>query len=63
MGYTTSTIYQTDDRIILDIRRLSIFFWKKSRFWRMGRYEMYGCLRILIGPIEIVLHEVKREAV
>jgi len=53
MGYTTSTIYQTDDRIIIDIRSLSISIWKKPSMWS---WHWYGRFWLCAGPVEIMLH-------
>jgi len=53
MGYTTSTIYQTDNRIILDIRALSISIWKKMTMWS---WHWRGWLWFCAGPFEIMLH-------
>lgn len=53
MGYTTSMIYQTHDRIIIDIRSLSIFIWKKRRFWS---WKWSGWLSFCAGPIEVYWH-------
>lgn len=53
MGYTTSTLYQTDDRIILDVRSLSVSIWKKPRLWS---WRWYGWLWLRAGPIEVMWH-------
>jgi len=53
MPYTTSTIYQTPDRIIIDIRALSISLWKKPRLWT---YRWYRWLWFCFGPVEVMLH-------
>lgn len=54
MPYTTSTLYQTDDRIILDIRALSISLWKKPSMWSLS---WDGWLWFCIGPVEVMLHK------
>lgn len=51
MPYTTSTIYQTPDRAIIDIRALSISIWKKPKLWR---YRWHGWLLFEAGPLEIM---------
>lgn len=53
MGYTTSAIYQTHDRIIIDVRALSISIWKRIRFWRL---RWHGWLWFEFGPVEVMLH-------
>lgn len=53
MPYRTSTIYQTPDRIIIDIRALSISIWKKPRLWR---WAWRGWLWLEAGPVEVMLH-------
>lgn len=53
MPYKTSTIYQTPDRIIIDIRALSISLWKKPRLWR---WAWHGWLWFEAGAIEVMLH-------
>lgn len=54
MGYTTSTVYQTADRIIIDIRSLSISIWKRPRLWSWSwRRWLWFCA----GPLEVMLHK------
>lgn len=53
MGYTTSTCYRTADRIILDIRALSISLWTKPRLWS---WFWRGWLWFCAGPIEVMWH-------
>jgi len=53
MSYTTSTCYQTADRIILDIRALSISLWTKPRLWS---WFWRGWLWFCAGPLEVMWH-------
>lgn len=57
MSYTTSTLYQTDDRIILDVRRLSISIWKKPRLWLWRRN---GLSWFRAGPIDVFWRDAGR---
>lgn len=54
MGYTTTIIYQTDDRYILDVRQWSFSFWKKIKFWVW--IDVYKKNHFQIGPLEVFRH-------
>jgi len=58
MGYTTSTAYQTADRMIVDVRALSFSIWKRRSMWR---WRWYGWLWVCLGPFEIMLHPLRRK--
>lgn len=47
MGYTTSQIYQTHDRIIIDVRQFTLSIWKHPlRFEFVQRHPTIGGLRL-----------------
>lgn len=56
MGYTTSDVYQTHDRIIIDIRRWTFSIWKRPKFWRFDLRLRWAC-NLQAGPLEITRRE------